>query len=95
VNVVNADLSRVEGGIALCSEGNKVFLFRTCGCGGCVNWQDKRILDDVDFVVWQLGQVSVVTVSSAKVKDVRRARFDYSKLVVWRLTKRRKKSYWK
>jgi hypothetical protein len=44
---------------------------------------------------WQLGQVSVVTVSSAKVKDVRRARFDCSELVVWRLTKRRKKAYWK
>jgi hypothetical protein len=49
--VVNADLSRVQGGIALCSEGNEVFLFRTRGCGGCVNWQDERNLDDVGFVV--------------------------------------------
>jgi hypothetical protein len=49
--VVNADLSRLEGGIALCDEGNEVFLFRPCGCDGCVNWQDERILDDVGFVV--------------------------------------------
>jgi hypothetical protein len=49
--VVNADLSRVEGGISLCSEGNKVFLFRTCGCGGFVNWQDERIVDDVGFLL--------------------------------------------
>jgi hypothetical protein len=42
-----------------------------------------------------MGQVSLVTVSSAKVKDVRRDKFDYSKLIVGWLTKMRKKAYWK